>query len=102
MDRSVRDVANFTAPRVKGRPIGLIGLFLIDPLRSGSKDGRNRNKAQYCTDAHFHERRDVRAEIWNMRHEYPDIVTLFGMESKAPEELLMGIEPGLREPRTPF
>jgi len=102
MDRSVPDVANFTVQRVKGRPIGVIGLFLIDPLGSGNKGDHNTNKAVYCTDAYFNERRDVRAEIWNMRHEHPDVVNLFGMESKVPEELLMGIEPELWEPRTPF
>lgn len=102
MDRSAPEVPDFGAVRVKGRPLGLLALWLKDPLRSASKVEHHGRKYIYAAADFFEQRRSARAELWALRVQMPDVLNLFSIEAHVPNDLLAGTEPSLWEPTSVF
>ena len=102
MDRSVPEEPDFLAQRVKGRPLGLLALWLKDPLASDGKQAHHEHKSVYASLEFQEERRLARAELWAARHQNTDIEILFSIEAAVPDALLAGVESPLWEPSCVF
>lgn len=99
MDRSVAHAA-VAGVRVKGRPIG----FLVAWLKRSpaSKVEHTLLKTQLWREECFEERRQARSELWEMRHEYPDVLELFAIELQYIVPPDFGDAPQLWEPTCVF
>ena len=96
MDRSCPADPNLGELRLKGRPIGLLALWLKKP---GSNMGEHvENKKSYATPAHYADRVAARTELWELRHVFPVITELFEIEAKLPDDMLGDTPGALWEP----
>ena len=105
LDRSVPAEVNWKEPRCKGRPIGLIALWLKIAGEHVSKEGPGGHAEQkrVLAAVQYHEeRRQARAELWALRHEDPKIARLFSVEAPVPLDILGAMEDALWEPQTVF
>ena len=82
MDRSIPLDPILNGRTVKGRPLGLLALWLKrghEP-EHGTKDSHQASKKVLCGAAFQEDRKAARAELWALRGNAPDIQQLFDLE----------------------
>ena len=77
---------------MKGRPLGVLALWLQGALGYINKAEHVEAKTFDCSAAYENERRQARRELWAMRDDQPLIVELFDIEAKVPVALLGRVE----------
>ena len=103
MDRSCPEAPDFGVQRVKGRPIGLLALWLKKAADSNCKDDHHACKPVYASRAFYEERKVARSEVWALSATHPDVHTLFSIEAQVPNDILGDdVPPELFEPMWPF
>ena len=105
-DRGIPNNVNFcNGGQKRGRPIGLIALWLKKSGDYPCKDGEGghaEQKHKLRALEYRDERAQARAELWSRRHEDPAINRLFSVEAQVPAALLGGTEQQLWEPDVAF
>ena len=102
MDRSCPQDSSFDVRRIKGRPIDLLALWLKKAAGTTSKLDRAIAKTNLAKPEFHEERRQARAEVWDLRHDDPHVNSMFEVEAKVPDEMLGDVPPHLWEPLHPF
>ena len=102
MDRTCPEHPNFDAVKIRGRPIGLLALWLKKASVCEDKAEHHTKKALYAAPAYHAERARAREELWAMRHGLYGVEDMFSVEAAVPIALLGGVEPHLWEPAWSF
>ena len=84
MDRTIND-----AVMTRGRPIGLLALWLKLADASGGKEEHSTVKKDLLGVAFQEDRRIARKELWDLRHTVAGIEELFASEAKVPDNILL-------------
>ena len=83
MDRSMPEAGTIVdagniAQKIKGRPIGLLMAWLLHA--SESKLAHKQIKTQMGRPAYHDVRKQARKDLWEKRHENPNVLELFSVE----------------------
>ena len=101
-DRTVPEHPNLFEFRVKGRPLGLLALWLKLSDASAERSDHAAAKADYAQEGFYDERRLAREELWATRLHDPIVLNLFALEARVPDELRGAVQEELWEPRRVF
>ena len=102
MDRTCPEHPNFDAVKIRGRPIGLLALWLKKASDCADKAEHHTKKALYAAPAYHAERAKAREEVWAMRHGVDGVEDMFSVEAAVPIALLGGVDSHLWEPAWSF
>ena len=102
-DRSVPLDGPWANPRVKGRPLGFLALWLLKARDDTSKLEHHISKKVYARPAFHVERKEARKALWALRETHPRVVELFTVERQNVPLGFLGDEPvQLYEPEDVF